>query len=76
MTLDPEQDQDILDGFSVFGESAQLIDSVVKALAKFVTLAYAKGSDTLPSARWKLFTKQMAKGDRLPPTPDAFSAST
>jgi len=72
ISLDKEKDKDIIDGFSEFGENAQLVDSTENAMAKFVSLGYSKGCDNLASARWTLFTKKMAEGDKLPPTPNAF----
>ena len=37
-----------------------------------MTLSYAKGTNSLPAVRWFLFTKELAQGDKLPPTPNAF----
>ena len=31
-----------------------------------------KGTDSFPAALWFLFTKKLAQGDKLPPTPNAF----
>ena len=72
MSLDHELDKDILQGLCELGEGTNLLFTTQKELAKFITLGYAKGSETLPSARWQLRTKKMAEGEKLPPTPDAF----
>ena len=37
-----------------------------------MTLGYAKGTDSLPAARWFLFTKKLDQGDKLPPMPNTF----
>ena len=72
MSLDHQLDKDTLQGFCELGKGTDLVLTTEKALAKFITLGYAKGSETLPSARWQLFTKKMVGCEKLPPTPDAF----
>ena len=72
ISLVPEMDKDILHDFSEFRESADLLESTENSLSRFTALGYAKRSDVLPLARWKHFTKKMAEGEKLPPTPSAF----
>ena len=72
LTLHDSDDEDIIQSFQDFGENSNLSCSTEAALARFVTLGYAKGTDSLPAARWFLFTKKLAQGDKLPPMPNAF----
>ena len=72
LTLYDSDDEGILQGFQDFGENSKLSRSTEAALTRFVTLGYAKGTDSLPSARWFLFTKKLAQGDKLPPLPNTF----
>lgn len=60
MSLDHELDKDILQGFHELGEGTDLVFTTEKELAKFITLGYAKRSETLHLARWQLFSKKMA----------------
>ena len=72
LELNTEDDKDIIEAFKEFGQSAVVSNMVETALARFVTLNYAKDKGNLPAARWHLFTKKMVTGDKLPPTPNAF----
>ena len=70
--LDEKDDNDIISAFQEFGRTPDVACQTEKALSRFVTLAYAKGTDSLPAARWHLFSKKLAAGDKLPPTPSSF----
>ena len=71
MSLDHQLDMNILQGLCEFGKSNVLGLTTEKKLAKFITHGYEKVSETLPLARWHLFTKKMAEGEKFPPIPDA-----
>ena len=70
--LDEQDDTDIISGFQEFGRTPDLTCHTERALSRFITLGYAKGTKTLPAARWHLFSKKLVEGDKLPPTPSSF----
>ena len=57
-------DKDTLHGFNEFGESPDLLKSSENRVTRFIALGYAKGSDALPLASWKHFTKKMVEGEK------------
>ena len=67
----------VLDEFSSLGGSTLLSDSALNTLEQFVLWLYCKnkvpsGIKNLSDLRWKMFSKQQADSQRLPPTSDTF----
>ena len=67
----------VLDEFSSLEGSTLLSDSTLNTLEQFILRLYCKnkvpsGSKSLSNLRWKMFSKQQADSERLPPTSDTF----
>ena len=67
----------VLDEFSSLGGSTLPSDSTLNTFEQFVLRLYGKnkvpsGIKNLSDLRWKMFSKQQADSQRLPPTSDIF----
>ena len=55
-----------------FGTTEEITEETLSALSRFVATCYAPAAKTLADARWGLFSKNLTRGPRLPPTRGAF----
>ena len=62
----------VIEAMQKFGDDPILNNSIEERIAEFVSFVYTGQTMSLPSARWYLFSKKMAEGEKLPPTPSAF----
>ena len=70
--LQNTEDEAFIAALQNFGISSNLDETDAENIAQFVSFVYTNKSMSLPDARWYLFTKKMAEGEKLPPTPSAF----
>lgn len=56
-----------------FGNGIELDNDSYEILAQFVSLVYSGNRQELSDARWQLFSKKLAEGEKLPPTMSAFN---
>lgn len=70
--LQRTEDETIIAALQNFGITPDLDDTDAENIAQFVSFVYTNKLMSLPDARWYLFTKKMAEGEKLPPTPSAF----
>ena len=70
--LQRTEDETIIAALQNFGITPDLDDTDAENIPQFVSFVYTNKLMSLPDARWYLFTKKMAEGEKLPPTPSAF----
>ena len=66
-----ECDDDILDGFAVFGLTQKIPDLVFRQMERYVCLLYSQANiipDNVKDLRWMLFAQRGKEGQQLPPT--------
>ncbi len=67
------EDESSIAALQNFGITPNLDEIDAENIARFVSFVYTDNSTSLPDARWYLFTKKMAEGEKLPPIPSAFN---